>query len=356
MCQFCAKLTHTIMKVLVIGGTRNLGHLLVLELLARGHQVTILNRGKTRDELPESVERLRADRTDAAKMASVLASRNFDAVVDTALFKGEEAESIARILKGKVGHYIFVSSGQVYLVREGSGVSRPFTEAQYEGRVMPAPKPDTFVYEEWLYGMNKRDAEDKFQAAYDNEKFPVTTMRLPMINSERDHFGRLYSYVLRIRDTAPILVPSTPNHPLRHVYGYDVVKGMLHLIESGTGIGKAYNYSQDETVSLDEFLGIIGEVMNIEPKIARVQRDLLDANGFVPDSSPFSERWMSELDNTISKQELGMTYTPLREYLKNIVKHYLEYPLPVPVGYKRRRAEITFYNEVIAKGKEKVLE
>ena len=46
------------MKILIIGGTRNLGHLLAYQLLDAGHRVTVLNRGKTRDELPERVERL----------------------------------------------------------------------------------------------------------------------------------------------------------------------------------------------------------------------------------------------------------------------------------------------------------
>jgi nucleoside-diphosphate-sugar epimerase len=333
------------MRILVIGGTRNLGHLLVYELTARGHTVTVFNRGRTRDELPENIERLRGDRADSAALTMALGSRKFDAVVDTALYKGEEAEAITRVLNGKVGHYVFISTGQVYLVREGT--TRPFTESQYAGRVMPAPKPDTYVYEEWLYGVNKRAAEDKLQEAFERNRFPVTTMRLPMVNGERDHFGRLYGYVLRLKDGGPILVPSTPNHPLRHVYSHDVVRGMVHLIESGAGIGKAYNFSQDETTTLDEFLGIIGGIMDVEPKIVRVQRDLLEANGFVPDSSPFSERWMSELDNTVSKQELGMKYTPLRDYLNKIVRYYLENSPPIPVGYKRRRAEITFFDQVI---------
>ena len=95
-------------------------------------------------------------------------------------------------------------------------------------------------------------------AAHRDRGFPVTILRLPMITGERDHFGRLYGYVLRLKDGGPILVPSTPNHPLRHVYSGDVVNVLMHLISTGAGIGRAYNLSQDETITLDDDGNIVG--------------------------------------------------------------------------------------------------
>ncbi|HRF95617.1 MAG TPA: hypothetical protein PLZ51_10495, partial [Aggregatilineales bacterium] len=140
-------------------------------------------------------------------------------------------------------------------------------------------------------------------------------------------------------DGGPILVPDKPNHALRHVYTSDVVNVVSHLINTGEGKGKAYNISQDETVTIDEFLGMLGKLMGLEPNIRRVERSLLEANGFMPECSPFSEVWMSELDNTLSKTELGATYTPLREYMAKIVTYYTENPPKQPAGYKRRKAE-----------------
>lgn len=326
------------MNILVIGGTRNLGHLLVHQLIALGHRVSVFNRGLTRDELPDQVERLRGDRTKKHQLARALDGKSFDVVIDNALYKQEEAEEIAALLKGRVGHYLFLSSGQVYLVREGA--ARPFTEDQYEGRLMPAPKPNTYGYEEWLYGVDKRRVEDALHKAWETNKFPYTSLRLPMVNSERDHFNRLYNYVLRLNDGDPILAPSTPNFPLRHIYGGDVIRALLLLIETGKGKGQVYNISQDETLTLEEFLGIVGDLMGVQPQVVRLKRDLLEANGFLPDCSPFSERWMSELDNTRSKTELGMTYTPVREYLERILRYYAENPPPTPRSYLRRRSEL----------------
>ena len=326
------------MKILVIGGTRNLGHSLVHKLVTLGHQVTVFNRGKTPDALPNSVERLHGDRTDPAQLVKALHGRSFDAVVDNALYKGAEVEPIVRLFNHEIGRYLFLSTGQVYLVREGA--PRPFTEGDYDGRLMPSPKPNTFGYEEWMYGIEKRRAEDALQLAYEQQGFPYTSLRLPMVNSERDHFHRLYNYILRLKDGSPILAPSTPNYSLRHVYAGDVVKALLTLLDSGKGIGRAYNISQDETMPLDEFIGILGDLLGVEAEVVRVRRDLLEANGFLPDCSPFSERWMSELDNARSKHELGLSYTPVREYLKKIVHYYQENPPGTPASYRRRRAEL----------------
>src|SRR5829696_9176485 len=99
------------MEILIIGGTRNVGHLLTLELRTQGHSVTVLNRGKTPDELPEDIQRLHCDRSDAAALAQTLSGRSFDAVVDMALYDGTDAKAVTQLLDGSVGQYIFLSTG-----------------------------------------------------------------------------------------------------------------------------------------------------------------------------------------------------------------------------------------------------
>jgi nucleoside-diphosphate-sugar epimerase len=153
--------------------------------------------------------------------------------------------------------------------------------------------------------------------------------------------------VLRLKDGDPILVPETPDYKLRHVYSADVVKAIMLCMERGAGAGRAYNISQDETTSLDEFLGIVGKLLGMQPQLMRFRRTLLEANGFLPDCSPFSERWMSEMTNDLSKAELGMRYTPLREYLGKIIAHFEAEPPREPVGYKRRHTEVQFARQAV---------
>jgi nucleoside-diphosphate-sugar epimerase len=118
-----------------------------------------------------------------------------------------------------------------------------------------------------------------------------------------------------------------------------VARVIVDLVESGRGKGRAFNLSQDETVSLDQILGMIAEFAGVRLCLLRMPRARLEELGLLPDCSPFSGLWMSELDNTRSKRELEVRYTPLQEYLQKIVLHYKNNPQLQPEGYRTRAAE-----------------
>jgi nucleoside-diphosphate-sugar epimerase len=327
------------MNSLVMGGTRNLGPSIVRALLREGHRVVVLNRGQTPDNLPAEVERLRADRTSREQLQQVLGGREFDLVADTTLYNGAEAEAVVELFSGRVRRYIFLSTGQVYLVR--TGAERPYKEEDYPGPVMnEPPRSHASDHANWLYGIDKRAAEDVFAKAWEKSKFPFTSLRLPIVNSERDHYDRLYGYFLRLRDGGPILVPDGPALPLRHVYGEDVTQAILKLAAVDAGLGRAFNIGQDETLTLEQFLELLAELMNCKLRIAYIPRDQLEREGLLPDCSPFSGRWMSSLDNSRSKRELRMAYTPVRTYLEKLVSYFQATPLRKIEGYSRRAQEL----------------
>ncbi|HZU30641.1 MAG TPA: SDR family oxidoreductase [Candidatus Angelobacter sp.] len=327
------------MRSLVIGGTRNLGPSIVQALLQQGHQVTVFNRGQTLDDLPREVERLRGDRTNPAQLKAAIGGRNFDHVIDTTLYTGAEAQAVVELFSGRIERYIFLSTGQVYLVR--IGVQRPFKEEDYAGPVMAAPlKSNVSEYENWLYGADKRAAEDIFAQAWEKQKFPFTSLRLPMVNSERDHYDRIYGYFLRIQDGSPLLVPEGPGLPVRHVYGEDVVQAILRVLGKEQSKGTAYNIGQDETQTLDEFLEMLANFMGKPLKVKRVPREKLKQEGLLPDCSPFSGLWMSSLDNARSKKELGIKYTPVSVYVKKLVDHFQSASPRKVEGYAQRAKEV----------------
>jgi nucleoside-diphosphate-sugar epimerase len=329
------------MRSLIIGGTRNLGPSIVHALLRRGDEVAVFNRGQTRDDLPEEVERLRGDRTDPGQVRRVLGGREFDMVIDTTLYTGAEAEAAVELFKGRTGRYIFLSTGQVYLVRVGA--ERPYKEDDYAGPVMAEPpKSNTSDYENWLYGFDKRAAEDVFAGAWTEDKFPFTSLRLPMVNSERDHYDRIYGYFLRIQDEGPILIPDEDGAPVRHVYGEDVVQAITRLSESDKGKGRAYNIGQDETLSLVQFLELLAATMHCPLNIVRVAREELNRQGLLPHCSPFSGKWMSSLENARSKAELGMEYTPVATYVKKLVSYFQAVRPHNVEGYAQRQREVEF--------------
>src|SRR5579872_458821 len=333
------------MHSLVIGGTRNLGPSIVRALLEQGHGVTVFNRGQTPDDLPPDVERLRGDRTDREQLKKALSKREFDLVIDTTLYNAAEAEAVVELFAGRIGRYVFLSTGQVYLVR--LGLERPFREEDYSGPVMDEP-PESNVsdHQNWVYGFEKRAAEDVFARAWEQREFPFTSLRLPIVNSERDHYDRLYGYFLRLQDGGPILIPEGDGLPLRHVYGEDVTQAIVRLASMNGGQGTAYNISQDETMSLESFLVLLAGLTGFPLSLVRVSREELEREAMLPDCSPFSGKWMSSLDNRRSKEELEIEYTPVETYLTRLVSYFQTMPTREIEGYRQRGRELELARSV----------
>jgi nucleoside-diphosphate-sugar epimerase len=324
------------MDVLLIGGTRFVGHYLALRLVAQGHLVTVLNRGVTPDGLGQRVERLRADRgTDAFDGA--LAGRRFDAVVDFAAYRPEEVERAVRVLRGKAGHYVLISTGQVYLVRDRC--PRPARENDFEGSVMEPPdKPEAL--EEWTYGVLKRRCEAVLTGVAD---FPSTRVRIPMVNGERDHYRRLESYLWRMLDGGPLLVPDGGPEVCRHISGLYVADVLAAMLGNGHLFGRAFNVAQWEAPQLWDLLGLLAEALSAPDRRVPLAADTISSAGLrIRELSPYSTTWMSYIDPSLVREELGFRSTNLPEMLARVVGTFMTSPPPTPPpGYERRALERT---------------
>lgn len=326
------------MRVLLIGGTRFVGYFLAWRLLARGDEVTLLNRGTLPDPFGERVERLLGDRT-SADFARLLGGREFDAVVDFAAYTDADVRGACEVLEKRAGHYVFISSGQVYLVR--TDAPRPAKESDYAGAVMAEPA-DAKERQEWLYGVRKRAAEDFLETAWREQGFPSTRLRLPMVNGERDYYRRIEGYLYRLLDGGPVLLPGGGTEICRHVYGQDAARAIADLLGKREVFGQAFNLCQDEEPRLAELVELLAAALGTRAHFAPVSHEELRARGLDPALvSPFSTRWMSHVDPAKAKRELGFRATPLREVVGRVVATFLaQPPASVPTGYRRRAEEL----------------
>ena len=129
------------MKVLVMGGTQFNGLALVHELVRAGHDVTIVNRGRTVADLPRSVRRLTADRTDPAQMREVLGGLEFDCVQDMSAYHPEDVELMIELFVGRTGHYVFASSTVIYAAADTLPITEDHPVDRGPGRCCAAPSP-----------------------------------------------------------------------------------------------------------------------------------------------------------------------------------------------------------------------
>src|SRR4051794_23269346 len=102
------------MRVLIVGGTQYFGKLIVRRLLARGDQLTLFSRGRTRPEFWDAVETVVGDRKEHGAFEAAFAAREFDAVIDQHAYTKEDVESAIRAFTGRVGRYVFTSTISVY--------------------------------------------------------------------------------------------------------------------------------------------------------------------------------------------------------------------------------------------------
>ncbi|MGZ3183941.1 MAG: NAD(P)H-binding protein [Telluria sp.] len=192
-------------NILVLGGTRFVGRLLVQRLVAAGHQVTVATRGRAHDPFGRRIRRVVADRRDEAALARAAALEPmWDAVYDQLCFSPLDAAIAARVFAGRTRRYVMASAIEVY--RELLGViDAPFSEEDINVRAIPIdtayPWHDPRRASE-SYVAGKRQAEAYL---YRSEALPTVTVRFGHVLSGPDDFtGRLAYYVDLVRSGVPL--------------------------------------------------------------------------------------------------------------------------------------------------------
>src|ERR1700722_12425312 len=99
------------LRLLILGGTGNIGPYHVRAALSRGHRVSVFSRGKRPSDFPDDVELLTGDlngNLDSIK------NRDWDAVIDVATFGPLWVRLLGEALKDRVKHYTLISTDSVY--------------------------------------------------------------------------------------------------------------------------------------------------------------------------------------------------------------------------------------------------
>jgi nucleoside-diphosphate-sugar epimerase len=323
-------------KALLLGGTRFIGHHLAGALLARGHEVTLFHRGRTPSEHGCAAREVLGDRNAPGELARLGRSGRFDAVVDFCAYRPEETRVAIEAFSGRVGRFVHLSTGAVYLVR--AGAPRPARESDYEGPTIPRPEGDPG---EWEYGMEKRGCEDALAAA-GRAGFPFTTLRLPIVHGPRDHTLRLHSYLWRALDGGPVLLPDGGRQPVRHLYVGDAVEAIARLIEGGRGLGRAFNLAMEEDhLVLRDLVEEVFRAAGRGPRVLEVPAAALTAAGLPLMISPLTTRWASFLDPGEARRELGFRSTGWRAWVRATVDWFQsDYRGPAPENHVHRPREL----------------
>jgi 2'-hydroxyisoflavone reductase len=215
------------LRILILGGTGYLGPATIDAALARGHKVTMFNRGKTRPELYPKVEKLRGDRDpkigDGLK---VLEKGEWDVVIDNCAYFPRMVKASAELLAPRCKQYILISTISAYKVPNPiNGVeSAPLA-------TMPDPTLETMGNGFEYYGPLKALCEQAAEKAMPGR---VTIVRPGYIVGPDDPTGRFTYWPVRFSRGGEIAVPGDPSDPVQIIDGRDLGAWLVTLAENRT--------------------------------------------------------------------------------------------------------------------------
>jgi 2'-hydroxyisoflavone reductase len=268
------------MKILVIGGTRFVGRHLVTAALARGHELTLFNRGNHPSPAPH-VEAIHGDRnTDLAK----LEGRRWDAVVDTCGFLPRTVRASVEVLSQSTDLYVFISSLSVYADFSVAGIDESASLAQLTSEQLDkanaidsSGQASAMSYGE-LYGGLKALCE---QGAEEVLRGRVLTIRPGLIVGPYDYTDRFTYWVQRVALGGKILAPGRPNQYVQFIDARDLAEWTVRLIErKETGVYNANGLPNSLTMK-----GLLEEckaVSHSDASFTWASEDFLKAENVVP--------------------------------------------------------------------------
>jgi 2'-hydroxyisoflavone reductase len=207
------------MKLLVLGGTVFLGRHLVAAALARGHVLTLFNRGQHNPELFPEVEKLRGDRGGDLE---ALAGREWDAVVDLCGYVPRLVRNSAEKLAGAVRHYTFISSISVYADEGAAHIDE-------QSRVARLADPAVEEITGETYGALKALCEEAAEAALPGR---VLVIRPGLIVGPHDPTDRFTYWPARIARGGDVLAPVGPDTPVQFIDVRDLAAWCVEMAEA----------------------------------------------------------------------------------------------------------------------------
>ncbi len=256
------------MKALIIGGTGTISSAVAKLAVKRGMDVTLLNRGKHPQLIPEGVKQVTADITDEKTVDEFLSINTFDVAADFIAFSPKDIERDIRLFNSRVKQFIFISSASAY---QKPGVNYFITEST------PLCNPY------WKYSKNKIECENILMQAYRQIDFPVTIVRPSHTYGERNIpvaiHGKKGSWqvVERIKNRKPVIVHGDGLSLWTFTHSSDFAKGFLGLMGNPHAIGEAVHITSDEVITWNRAYETIGRAIGIKPNIIHIPSDFLAA-------------------------------------------------------------------------------
>jgi 2'-hydroxyisoflavone reductase len=216
------------LRILILGGTGFIGPHQVRYAVARGHTVTLFNRGRTNPGLFKGVEGIEeriGDRAPSPGNYDSLKDGRWDVVIDNPTTRPRWVREAAAALKGRVDQYVFISTISVYAANDRPG-------ADESAAVATTTSPDVESGPEFmrLYGPLKALAEQEAQRAFPGQ---ATIVRPGLIVGVGDTTDRFTYWPVRIARGGEVLAPPADD-PVQIIDARDLSEWVIRCCEQRT--------------------------------------------------------------------------------------------------------------------------
>ena len=287
------------LDILVLGGTGFLGPHQIEPALARGHRVTLFNRGVTAAGLyGDRVETLignRDNRIDQG-LKALAGTRRWDLVIDNSGYIGRHVRDSAELLHGRVGRYLFVSTISAYELLEEGG---PINE---DSPLSRAARPDEELSG---YGPMKAVCDRVVREIYGHSAIIV---RPTYIIGPRDETDRFTYWIDRLSRGGDVLGPPDPAKQFQWIDARDLGSWMIGMAEQGTtGVFNAASRPMPWGDILNTLAAASGQAAHVRAATVEVLDELgIDLPLVLPDLP----QWFS---STAAAEAAGLRIRPLAD-------------------------------------------
>ncbi|NVB77927.1 MAG: NAD-dependent epimerase/dehydratase family protein [Kofleriaceae bacterium] len=227
-------------RILILGGTGFLGPKTIDVALARGHSVTIFNRGKREkiQPLEQKVEHLYGNRDPKLPAdekspegspvgLEQLEGKKWDVVIDNSGYFPRHVEASAKLLAPNAERYIYISSISAYAENPATGGDETTKLAELADPTVES-MGDNFEN----YGGLKVLCERAAAAAFGADRAAI--VRPGFIVGPGDPTDRFTYWPARIAAGGEVLAPGSPDDPLQWIDVRDLAEFLVTLAEQGT--------------------------------------------------------------------------------------------------------------------------
>jgi nucleoside-diphosphate-sugar epimerase len=251
-------------KVLVIGGTGPTGIPLVHDLVARGHDVTLLNRGQHPKPELAGVPAITADPYDDASLAEGLGGQTWDVVV--AMYG--RLRRVAQLTQGRCGSFVSVGGVPAY---------RGWTDAwQHDPPGLPVPvREDADLVEDPAID-DKGYRIVRTEAAVFAAHPGATHFRYPYIYGPHQPAPREWSVVRRILDGRRRVIVADEGLTLHHhAFTRNAAAALLCAVEEpDRASGTVFNVGDAEVLTVRQVVELCAAALDVQLEVVSMPYDL----------------------------------------------------------------------------------